>query len=160
MPADPGALDTIDRLKWEDKTYQFHDLALQYDNGQLIAIVEAGAATASDEAPGADELNVYATLGYRFGTFLVAVTHAIRDDDPPDLTQDLDPNNPVSALYIDNIDTLVAEPLADDSDQNTLSVRWDFSPGVALKAEVIDYTDNVDENKDTVITRAGVQFVF
>lgn len=160
--ADPGALDTIDRLQWKSNYYDFHDLAIQYDNGSLIAILETSIASADDEAPGADEWGGYATLGYRFGTFMIAVTHAFRDDDAPDLTQDLDPNNPFTAGsgIIPFIDTAVAEPLADDSDQNTISVRWDFSPGVAFKAEVIDYTDNKDENKDTVITRAGVQFVF
>lgn len=159
VPADAGAVDTIDRLVWESDYSDFHDLALMYDNGSLLAIIETTTATAQDEAPGADEFQYYATLGYRISDFTLAVTYAIRDDDAPDLSQDLDAANPVSQVYIAGIDG-VAESLTDDSDTVTLSFRWDFSPGVAFKAEVIDFKDNKDENNDTMITRTGVQFVF
>lgn len=159
VPADAGAVDTIDRLVWESDYNDFHDLALMYDNGSLLAIIETTTATAQDEAPGADEFQYYATLGYRISDFTLAVTYAIRDDDAPDLSQDLDAANPVSQVYIAGIDG-VAESLTDDSDTVTLSFRWDFSPGVAFKAEVIDFKDNKDENNDTMITRTGVQFVF
>lgn len=159
VPADPGALATIDRLQWVTDYNDFHDLALMYDNGSLMAIVETTTATASDEAPGADEFNYYATLGYRISDFTLAVTYAVRDDDAPDLSQDLSAINPVSQFYATNIDA-VAETLVDDSETATVSFRWDFSPGLAFKAEVIDFKDNKDENNDTVITRTGVQFVF
>lgn len=159
VSADVGARKTAGRVQWAADYYDFHDLALMYDNGKLIAIVEATTASARDEAPGADEFNYYMTLGYRISDFTLAATYAVRDDDAPKLSKDLDRSNPVSAGYATMIDGF-SNTLADDSDTYTLSFRWDFSPGVAFKAEVIDFKDNKDENNDTVITRAGVQFVF
>jgi len=157
--ADPGALKTLERVTYTDDYYDFHGIALQYDNGSLLAIVEWATASGHDESPTAVEKNGYATLGYRFGPVLLAYTHGERRDDAPNVTKDLNPANPVSAGFIPLIDTQM-ETLADDSKSDQISVRWDFSPGVAFKAEYLDYTDNKDENNNTAITRAGVQFVF
>ncbi len=157
--ADPGALKTIERLDYTEDYYDFHEVALQYDNGNLLAMVEWATASGHDASPTAVERGGYAMVGYRFGPVMLGYTYGYRDDKTPDVTKDLNPANPISALFIPQIESAM-EPLANDSKSDTISVRWDFSPGVALKAEVIDYTDNKNENNNTVITRAGVQFVF
>lgn len=150
-----GLTTTANRLRYDGDYYDFHDLAFQYDNGSLLLILELAIASAHDEAPGADEFGYYFTAGYRFSNVLLAATYARRDDDKPTLNQELDPSNPLYGII-----DMASEALADDDEQTTLTLRWDFSPGMAFKAEVLDRTDNKNADNDALVTRTGIQFVF
>lgn len=160
---------TLERFSFDENYFDFHDIALLYDNGSVIFVAEATTASGDDEIPGAStSRSYYVTGGYRFGAFTALLTYGVQDDEEADLLQELDPTNPGFAFVIDPASGLTLgqaaaaaeSALAFDTEQYTLGLRWDFSPGLAFKAEMIDHTDNKNAVNDAIITRAGVQFVF
>jgi hypothetical protein len=159
---------TLERFTFDEDYFDFHDIALLYDNGTVIFVAEATTASGDDEIPGASSTNTYyVTGGYRFGAFTALLTYAVQDDEEADLLGELDPTNPGYSLVDPNTGLTIAQAaaitesaLASDTEQYTLGLRWDFSPGLAFKAEMIDHTDNKNAVNDAIITRAGVQFVF
>lgn len=144
-----GFTRTLERLTIERDQYVFHDFAARYDDGKLYFVAEA---------PDSDRFMYYLTGGYRFGDWMALITYAVRDDDKEDLAQDI-PNSGATAPLYAGVDA-VAESFVQDTDQITLGVRWDFTPGMAFSAEVIDHTDNKDSDNDAMVTRAGIQVVF
>ncbi|MCG8534568.1 MAG: porin [Pseudomonadales bacterium] len=154
-----GFDSTAARMRYEGDYFDFHEIGLQYDNGNVLLIAEVTTSSAHDEAPAAEGFSYFFTAGYRFNDFLLAGTYSRRDDDKADLSQDMDPTNPAFAIFYPLVEG-AAEALVEDVEQYTLTFRWDFSPGIAFKAEVIDLTNNKDPDGDTMITRSGIQFVF
>ena len=91
------------------------------------------------------------------------MTWSSRNDEESDLTSDLDPVSSIpapqyAAVYAAAIGA--QKSLVVDTEQVTVGVRWDFTDGMAFKAEVIDLEDKNYEEYNTVLTRAGIQVVF
>ena len=158
-----GQTETADNFSYDRKNVDFHDMAVQYDNGSLVLIAENIILSGHDEAPTPVNKGYFAMAGYRFGTVMPMVTWSSRNDEESDLTSDLDPVSSIpapqyAAVYAAAIGA--QKSLVVDTEQVTVGVRWDFTDGMAFKAEVIDLEDKNYEEYNTVLTRAGIQVVF
>lgn len=149
---------TLARLDINRDRYEFHDIAIRYDDGNVFIASELTTLGSGTETPDSKRLGYYLSSGYRMGNWMALVTFAGRNDKKEALAQDL-PNSSTFSSMIDGINT-IADSYAKDTKQLTYTVRWDFKPGMAFSAEVIDHTDNKSPDNNTLVTRAGVQVIF
>jgi hypothetical protein len=145
-------------LNEEDKTV-FQNVGLQWDNGRFLFVAEKNFLTADDQALNADQERTYAMAGVRFGDFLVHYTWAERDDTAPNLSKGM-PTTGAAAALTGGVNA-VAASLVQASEQNTIGVRWDFTPSAAFKVEYTMQEDNKSGiAHDVNLLRFGVQSVF
>lgn len=150
-----------DRLLAEDDPIVFQNAAAQWDNGRFLIIVERNWLDGDDESPNALQNRMYVTAGVRFGEVLLHVTYAERDDEDADLSQGMPTSGPASALT--GAVNVLSSLLPQVSEQNTIGLRWDFTPAAAFKIEYLMQEDNkpVGLTKHEVnVLRFGVQTVF
>lgn len=135
----------------DNKKGQFISLGAQYDNGTLLAVIEA--AETSVEGNYADTLSVSGLLGYHFGSvmpYMILNTVKTTDDDE-------------RASYLSSLNF--------KRSAYSLGARWDFAKNIALKVDLTyaDFMDtnggfnatNADESEDnTLVYSAAVDFIF
>jgi hypothetical protein len=104
---------------------------------------------------------MYVTAGYRIGKFTPSITWQERDGDndikfleeiarlPAPVQQAVAPL--AVGLQVSN---------AELWSTLTLGLRYDMSSQIALKAELIDYTDDITSSQDANLIRFAVNYVF
>lgn len=73
----------------------------------------------------------YLSAGYYLGNFTTYLTYSIQRDTPPEPLKEIPRELNLAIDY----ETLLNERTEDDIDSWAIGVRWDFKPGMALKAE-------------------------
>ncbi len=156
----------IEELTIEEETATYGNVAINYDNGSLLAGAEY-ATLDIDSSPYGTINRMSAILGWRFGDVLVHATLSEADDDArtdldagiPVLTS---PPYPAPALALNAIAPgldAVADSLMDTQSTITLGVRWDFTSSAALKFQLDDISYDKTDEEQTLYSVA-IQTVF
>lgn len=141
-----------ERYEVDDTPFLFASLGAEYDPGPWFGMAELGWAD-FDSALG-EKLAGYFTAGHRFGPFTPHVTYA-RVEALSETSAD--------GLSVSNLPPELAGPAAGLNEaldlllrstaiQQSVSLggRWDFRPGMALKAQV-EFIDLLEESPGTLI---------
>jgi hypothetical protein len=148
--------DLFNDLRYEESTGTFYGLGLEYDaydwfiSGEITSIDSENSYLAEDVA-------YYVTAGIRFGKFTPSLTYEAKESD--DALKFADQISPLPASLQGTI-AVLESAFADDEETITLALRYDLNTNVALKADVIKYTDNLIESNDATLVRVGVNYVF
>jgi hypothetical protein len=132
-----GAMPDPD-LSVTDVGTKFWSVGLRYDDGTLLMLTEYGGSKL--EGFFSDTTSCYATLGYRFGKLQPLLTWShVRVDDPEarafsSVAWDMDGPGPAPASANPG-GAFIAQAFALDQQSTTIGLRYDASPGIALKAE-------------------------
>ncbi len=128
---------------------RFLSVGLRYDDGKVMLLTEY--AGAKIDGFFSDTTSCYGTAGYRFGKWMPHLTYShVRVDDPEErefasVAWLYDPPGPAPAMPMDNPGgAFIASAFALDQQSWTAGVRYDYRPGIALKAEaslVGDFAD-------------------
>lgn len=149
----------VDSYLLEDDSTQFIDLAFTYDNGSLFAALEHIQFEVDDSFL-AKQVRQYATLGYRFGNFMVHGTYQISEDERQELENQV--IGTTSQGYADSL-ALVSTTLLRDQTVTTAGIRWDFTPGAAFKLQIDQVTRTeyfTQEDADQTVVQFAIQSVF
>ncbi|MFC3120249.1 topoisomerase IV [Agaribacter flavus] len=154
---DPVLADLFD---FNEDTGVFYGFSLGFDNFDYFASAEYTVAEVADSNTPKDT-NYYVTTGGRFGKYTPSVTYERRDgageikflDRVAALPAPLQPT--VAA-------TVSAFQIAQFDDFSILSVglRYDVDSQIALKGEVIQYNDRLNDELDGEIFRVAASYVF
>lgn len=134
---------------FDEKDGQFTSLGIQYDNSNMLAVVEA--TDVRLDGAFSDVQSVSGLLGYRFGSFMPYITgnwtKTSDDEERLGFGGALDDLNYKSTAY-------------------SLGSRWDFAQNMAFKVDVT-YADfhgtsgGIDATEDdTIVYSAAVDFIF
>lgn len=135
---------------FDDKKGQFISLGMQYDNGDLLAVLEGADTTLEDAF--SDVRSVSGLFGYRFGSvmpYLMGSWMETTDDNKR-------AGNPYLAHF------------SYTSTSYSLGTRWDFAKNIALKVDVtyadFDGTSGglgaTNAEDDTVVYSTAIDFIF
>lgn len=104
-----------------------------------------------------EDVSYYVTAGLRLGQFTPSLTYEVRDSDDDFKFVDQISQLPVALqAQLFGVQTL----FDDDENALTLALRYDYDTNVALKADVIKFTDDLNEANDATLLRVGVNYVF
>lgn len=125
-------------LSVKDADIRYWSVGMRYDNGKLLLLTEYSGSTI--EGFFTDLTSCYGTVGYTVGKVMPHLTFAhLRVDDPEArefVNVAWDPDGPGPAPAQDNPGgAFVRSAYAIDQQSLTLGVRYDYRPGMALKAE-------------------------
>jgi hypothetical protein len=142
-----AATDKADQVVEGSNLGQFMGVAAMYDDGTFLAITEYTSLTVDSII--ADQDAYYGMFGMRMGKIMPYVSYAASkttDDDDRDATRLADLGAGTNAVVDGGIAALKA---AYDKEQtrNTLGVRYDYKPGVAVKFQydMVDAKDTKGE---------------
>lgn len=125
-------------LTVSDTPTRYWSFGARYDNGQLLLLTEYTGSKV--EGYFTDLTSCYGTAGYRFGRWMPHLTFShLRVDDPEERTFPgalWDPDGPGPAPAVASpAGAFIASAFALDQRSWTVGVRYDWRPGLALKAE-------------------------
>ena len=154
-----GEFETAERLDYDGDYFDFYDFAVKYDNGTWLGVIETILLSGHDEAPNTELTAYFATGGYRFGDSQVHVSWSQREDNEPDLVQDIDTSTQDGIDLNNAIVANLQSGLPQERENITLGYRWDFAPKTAFKAE-ISKIDIIDQDEDVLLIRTGINIIF
>lgn len=150
----PEGQALADRFEIDDTPYEFATAGVEYDPGRWFGMAEIGWADFNSAL--GEKLAGYLSTGYRLGTVTPYVTYArselLSDASVPGLTVEGLPPGPAQAAA--GLNAGLNEFLRAMPVQQNLSFgsRWDFTPGMALKAQV-DFIDLLDRSPGPFINQ-------
>mmetsp|Transcript_56938 Transcript_56938/g.180152 ORF Transcript_56938/g.180152 Transcript_56938/m.180152 type:complete len:392 (-) Transcript_56938:919-2094(-) len=147
------------KLNANDDTGIFYGLSLEYDSYDWFVAAEM-TGIKIDQSFYQDESNFYITAGIRTGKWTPFITYEKSDlNDGPKFLSDIGgfpaPFQPALTQLV------VGIQMPAISEDNTLSagVRYDLDTNVALKADVVKFTNDISEEEDTLL-RFAINYVF
>jgi hypothetical protein len=165
----PGALDLASGLRVEKDTGTFFEVAVGVDKYDWFV----GAEYTQTEVDGsviADNKAWYVTAGLRFGKFTPHITYEVEEADngaqlglvaglPPTIaTGDAVTDATWSGIYQAASGIAAQQNL--DVSAVTAGLRYDVEPGLALKADVTWYSDDLNDLNDATLLKVGVNYTF
>jgi len=131
---------TIDRFSWF--------LAGEYTNIEI-----ADSYTPTDEA-------MFVTAGFRAGKWTPSVTYSVFEGDEVKGLEQLQAlGQPLQAALTPSVLGLNAL-FAENYQVATATIRYDYAASFAVKLELSQYTDDLDETKDASLVRFAINYVF
>ncbi|GAB1259243.1 hypothetical protein [Aurantivibrio plasticivorans] len=153
-----GAQNTAEILAFQEDEFVYSSLSIKAELGQFLVVTEF-TDLAVDDSPAAEQQSWYVSGGYSFGDWMIHLTHSETDNEAPDLTSDI----PVIPTVTDGLIALIdgfTAATAIDQKTNSIGVRWDFTSGVAIKAEYSDIdADNTPASSGNLF-RVAIDAVF
>lgn len=156
-----GYTDVADNLLIEDDRANFAGMALQFDNGRFLGIIEGIYYTAHDSTPIGDNRNFYITAGLREGELQYQLTYGRAKAELPDILGSL----PAGSGYYNAVN-LAATAFLPQEESWIMGLRWDFAERMAFKSEVVHVPDfqprvgDVTSKFNLNVFRMGVQTIF
>lgn len=165
----PGASDLASGLRVEKDTGTFFEVAVGVDKYDWFV----GAEYTQTEVDGsviADNKAWYVTAGLRFGKFTPHITYEVEEADngaqlglvaglPPTIaTGDAVTDATWSGIYQAASGIAAQQDL--DVSAVTAGLRYDVEPGLALKADVTWYSDDLNDLNDATLLKVGVNYTF
>ena len=165
----PGASDLASGLRVEKDTGTFFEVAVGVDKYDWFV----GAEYTQTEVDGsviADNKAWYVTAGLRFGKFTPHITYEVEEADngaqlglvaglPPTIaTGDAVTDATWSGIYQAASSIAAQQDL--DVSAVTAGLRYDVEPGLALKADVTWYSDDLNDLNDATLLKVGVNYTF
>jgi hypothetical protein len=165
----PGASALASGLRVEEDTGTFFEVALGVDKYDWFV----GAEYTQTEVDGsviADNKAWYVTAGLRFGKFTPHITYEVEEADngaqlglvaalPPTIaTGDAVTDATWSGIYQAASGIAAQQNL--DVSAVTAGLRYDVEPGLALKADVTWYSDDLNDLNDATLLKVGVNYTF
>ncbi|GAB1259241.1 porin [Aurantivibrio plasticivorans] len=153
-----GASQVADDLAYEDDKLIYGSAALKLEPGNFLFVTEF---TDLDykSGPGADGNTWYVSGGYRFGDWMVHLTHSESDQDAADLSSKIPLIPTVTDGLIAAVDGVTGF-YEIEKETDSLGVRWNFSPGVAFKAEYADTEVTDNPSRSGKVLRFAIDAVF
>ncbi|WP_334027923.1 topoisomerase IV [Alteromonas sp. P256] len=165
----PGASALASGLRVEDDTGTFFEVAAGIDKYDWFVAAEY-TQTEVDGSVIADNKAWYVTAGLRFGKFTPHITYEVEEADngaqlglvaalPPTIsTGDAVTDATWAGIY--QAATGIAAQQNLDVSAVTAGLRYDVEPGLALKADVTWYSDDLNDLNDATLLKVGVNYVF
>ena len=165
----PGASALASGLRIEEDTGTFFEVAVGVDKYDWFV----GAEYTQTEVDGsviADNKAWYVTAGLRFGKFTPHITYEVEEADngaqlglvaalPPTIeTGDAVTDATWSGIYQAASGIAAQQDL--DVSAVTAGLRYDVEPGLALKADVTWYSDDLNDLNDATLLKVGVNYTF
>ncbi|WP_032095716.1 MULTISPECIES: hypothetical protein [unclassified Alteromonas] len=165
----PGASALASGLRVEEDTGTFFEVAVGVDKYDWFV----GAEYTQTEVDGsviADNKAWYVTAGLRFGKFTPHITYEVEEADngaqlglvaalPPTIaTGDAVTDATWSGIYQAASGIAAQQNL--DVSAVTAGLRYDVEPGLALKADVTWYSDDLNDLNDATLLKVGVNYTF
>lgn len=150
-----GFSTTADNLFIDEADFSFIQFALKVDWNNILFVTEATSFDSDAKVIGQTH-RLYTTLGYTMGDFMVHATYAEADDDYSGIADDI-PVADATAFLIAAVDG-ISSSLANESETITFGLRYDFSPGAAIKLEWSEIED--DLGSDGSLVRFAIDTVF
>ena len=165
----PGASALASGLRIEEDTGTFFEVAVGVDKYDWFV----GAEYTQTEVDGsviADNKAWYVTAGLRFGKFTPHITYEVEEADngaqlglvaalPPTIaTGDAVTDATWSGIYQAASGIAAQQNL--DVSAVTAGLRYDVEPGLALKADVTWYSDDLNDLNDATLLKVGVNYTF
>jgi hypothetical protein len=135
-----------------DGLYVYAGFKIDYDNW-LVDMEVSDYAVQDSLDP--NNTNWYFAVGKRFNDYVVTVHHE-------EYTQDVDDNylSSVTNPVLNGVGNATLNSFADEVEMDVITVRWDFHPSAALKADYFVGKDNQADGGDFSGFSVGVDFVF
>lgn len=155
-----GLSSIASQLRMADDTSEFFGVGAEIDKFDWFVSAEATSVDTDNSLFGEDK-SYYVTAGLRLGQFTPSVTYEIKDNNAPLALLDQ-----VALLPVEVQPTVgaavagVQMAVREDYDQLTLGLRYDYSAGLALKADISKYSDDINSDADATLVRVGVNYVF
>lgn len=154
---DSGFISTADNLSVDDEQFDFAQFAVKIDWNNILFITEATTFDSSTKILSSNN-RYYATLGYTLGDFMVHGTFSKADDGDSELAEDIPVTDNTAAL-IASLNTL-SNSFSNRGTTTTLGIRYDFSPGAAIKLEWSNIEDDLGFDPSGSIVRFSIDTVF
>lgn len=165
----PGASALATGLRVEEDTGTFFEVAVGVDKYDWFV----GAEYTQTEVDGsviADNKAWYVTAGLRFGKFTPHITYEVEEADngaqlglvaalPPTISSgDAVTDSTWSGIYQAASGIAAQQNL--DVSAVTAGLRYDVEPGLAVKADVTWYSDDLNDLNDATLLKVGVNYTF
>ena len=165
----PGASALATGLRVEEDTGTFFEVAVGVDKYDWFV----GAEYTQTEVDGsviADNKAWYVTAGLRFGKFTPHITYEVEEADngaqlglvaalPPTISSgDAVTDATWSGIYQAASGIAAQQNL--DVSAVTVGLRYDVEPGLAVKADVTWYSDDLNDLNDATLLKVGVNYTF
>ncbi len=149
---------TVRKLRNDDITIDFYDIAIHYDTLTWLAYAEGGV-TKRNRSPLPEQSSFYLGGGYHFGNWLPTLTYAVRNSQT---RTDLIGEVPFPRVANpDGYDGILAgansfvNSFDEDQESIILGLRWDFHTSAALKFELQHIKPKNDKNSGLIESVAG-----
>ena len=152
-----GFATTADDLYVEESDFSFVQFALKVDWNNILFVTEATSFDSDAKVIGQTHRQ-YATLGYTMGDFMVHATYSEADDDYSGIADDIPVTDDGSTDGLIAAVDAISNSLGDKSKTRTFGIRYDFSPGAAIKLEWSEIED--DLGADGSLVRFAIDTVF
>lgn len=152
-----GFSSTADNLSVDESDLNFTQLALKIDWNNILFIAEATSLKPDSNLLGTTHRQ-YVSLGYTLGDVMVHATYSEADDDYSGAADDIPVTDDGSTAGLIAVVDGIANSFIDRSSSTTFGIRYDFSPGAAVKVEWTNIKD--DFGADGSLVRFAIDTVF
>jgi len=152
-----GFSTTADNLFINESDSSFVQFALKIDWNNILFVTEATSFDTDATVVGKTHRQ-YATLGYTMGDVMVHATYSEADDDYSGIADDIPVTEDGSTDGLISAVDAISNSLGDKSETTTLGIRYDFSPGAAIKLEWSNIEDEL--GSDGSLVRFAIDTVF
>lgn len=160
-----GLVALSDSLEMEDDEGQFLGASVMWDSYQYFVGAELTKVMIDDSFSN-DDTAYYVTAGARYGKWTPSITYERFESELSINNASLINDIAGSGLPDSVAATLTSVALGAQASQvedysiTSVALRYDLDSGVALKADVSRYNDDVSDDNDGTLARVAVNFVF
>jgi hypothetical protein len=153
------APELSDKLEVSDDSGVFYGLSVEYDSYDWFVAAEL-TSIEIDESFYPDETNYYVTAGLRTGKWTPFITYEKSDlNDGPKYLSKIGGYPSQFQTVLSELLVGIQEPAITEDTTLSIGVRYDLDINMALKADVVRFTNDINENEDTLL-RFAVNYIF
>jgi hypothetical protein len=154
-------LNTLaDSMAFDNDTATFTGFGVEYDTFEWF-IGGEWTQTKVEDSFNPTNTSFYLTAGFRSGKWTPSVTYEKQDAN--NALKFLDQVAALPAQFQPTATAVVVgfqQPFAEENDIITLGVRYDLDTNVALKADISQYSDDINPLGDATLVRFAVNYIF